>query len=151
VRIEFQGQNVSVVDSTGREVLDSSGNPIKTVCNKTTRALDPTRSHRQEYVHGGQLGRRGVVDTIYYEFEPGQIKLADFAANGARCAECLTKIEIGTGQVCSPGTPQYVRANSQCTSNSWHAHKRFSMSNSLLMFTICMVLKKRSFGFALHW
>ena len=143
--IVFQGQNVTVVDSSGKAVLDSNGNPIQKICNKTTRTLGMPHFQRLEDISDRELERRGVVDSNYYEFEPGQIKLADFAANGARCAECLTKIEIGTGQVCSPGTPQYVRANSQCTSNAWHAHKRFSMFNSLLVFTVCMVLQKRSF------
>jgi hypothetical protein len=138
----FQGQNVSVLDSAGKEVLDSSGNPIQTVCNRTTRIL----GNRKGNVHGrgfSGLERRGVVDGIYYEFEPGQIKLADFAANGGRCAECLTKTEIGTGQVCSPGTPQYVKANSQCTSNAWHAHKRLSMVNCLFALSISVVLRIR--------
>ncbi len=138
----FQGKNVSVVDSTGKEVLDSSGNPIQKICNKTTRNLGMSRFKRRQNVHGGGLDRRGVVDTIYYEFEPGQIKLADFAANGARCAECLTKTEIDAGQVCSPGTPQYVKANSQCTSNARHARSRISLVKRLFVVSMGMALMK---------
>ena len=113
-RKRFQGQNVTLLDSSGKPVIGANGKPVQTVCNgSSTRGLPGPSAPADQ-----AAGARGVVDGVYYEFEPGQLTLADFAANGARCAECLTPAEVSAGEQCSAGTPQYDKANSQCTSGS---------------------------------
>jgi len=68
--------------------------------------------------------RRKVVQTgagpVYFEFEPGKIKLVDFAQVGSRCNQCLNAKEISQGYQCTerPPSAQYKKANSECTSGA---------------------------------
>jgi hypothetical protein len=68
--------------------------------------------------------RRKIVQTgagpVYFEFEPGKIKLADFAQVGSRCNQCLNSKEISQGYQCTerPPSAQYKKANSECTSGA---------------------------------
>ena len=78
--------SVRVTQAGGNSTGSSS--PVQTLCqNKTRRAIDVTANSSTTDVRGGMVGN------AYLEFIPGQIKLSDFAANGERCARCLTKTQ----------------------------------------------------------
>ena len=87
--------------------------------------------------------QRIMVGAKYYEFVPGQIKLADFAKNGERCPVCLTEAQIAVGKTCAEGTTEFIDSNSACTSDASLTRVAHLATVALLTATLVLVLSFR--------
>jgi hypothetical protein len=95
------------------DALAAAGTSSSGVSGAISDALGGRRrkvsSRTEELMGWDAVKPRGVIDDVYYEFEPGQIKLADFARDGARCNTCLTPTQVKRGERC-PRSSEYYRA-----------------------------------------
>lgn len=71
------------------------------------------RSRQEDFAGWFGASLRGVINDVYYEFEPNKIKLSDFARDGSKCNTCLTPAEVEKGTKCPTNSVQYLRANGE--------------------------------------